>query len=393
MRGAFSARTSWDLGESGLSGAIRGARENGLELLDLTISNPTVCGFRYEAQGILEALQRAEAMVYDPDPRGMGVAREAVAAYYADAGAEVSPAACLLTTSTSEAYSFLFRLLCDAGDEVLVAQPSYPLFDFLAGLDDVKLESYPLFYDYGWWIDFAELERKIGPRTRAVLVVHPNNPTGHATSGGEREKLQELCVRHGLALIVDEVFLDYGLAGRVESFAAGDHPCLTFVVSGLSKVAALPQMKVGWMVCFGPERMVRGALERLEVIADTFLSMNAPAQLALPEWLAGRKGIQGQILERVRENLTCLDLQRTISLVPVEAGWSAVLRAPQSSGGDRLAEILVNETGVVVHPGSFYGMSEGNRMVVSLIGDAERFREGIARIERWCESTELTRRG
>jgi alanine-synthesizing transaminase len=380
------------LGESGLSGAIRSARANGLELFDLTISNPTVCGFRYEVQGILGALQRAEAMVYDPDPRGMWVAREAVATYYADAGVEVSPAECLLTTSTSEAYSFLFRLLCDAGDEVLVAQPSYPLFDFLAGLDDVRLESYPLFYDYGWWIDFAELERKIGPRTRAVLVVHPNNPTGHATSRRERERLQELCVRHGLALIVDEVFLDYGLAGRVESFAGGEHPCLTFVVSGLSKVAALPQMKVGWMGCFGPESMVRGALERLEVIADTFLSMNAPAQLALPEWLAGRKGIQGQILERVRENLTCLDLGRTISLVPVEAGWSVVLRVPQSLGGAGLAEILVNETGVVVHPGSFYGMSEGNRIVVSLIGDAERFREGIAKIERWCESTKLTGR-
>jgi alanine-synthesizing transaminase len=339
---------------------------------------------------ILGALQLAEGMIYDPDPRGLRVAREAVAAYYADAGAEVSPAHCVLTTSTSEGYSFLFRLLCDAGDEVLVAQPSYPLFDFLAGLDDVRLESYPLFHDFGWWIDFAELERKIGPRTRAILVVHPNNPTGHATSRKERELLQELCARHGLALIVDEVFLDYGLEGKIESFAGGEHPCLTFVVSGLSKVAALPQMKVGWIACFGPESLVRGALERLEVIADTFLSMNAPVQLALGEWLSGRKSIQGQILGRMRENLAVLEEAGEPSVIPVEAGWSTVLRVPQSVGGTGLAESLVEEAGVIVHPGSFYGMGEGNRLVVSLIGDAARFRNGICKIKEWCESRKLT---
>src|SRR5580698_2667238 len=207
----FSARTGWDVGESGFAAAIREARAVGRELVDLTVSNPTVCGFEYDAEKILGALGDVRAMTYDPDPRGMRSAREAVAGYYGDHGAGVDPDAGVLTTRTGGGYGFLFRLLCDAGDEVLVAQPSYPLFDFLAELEDVRLKAYPLFYDFGWWIDFAELERSITPRTRAVIVVHPNNPTGHATGAAERVRLEEICARQGLALIVDEVFLDYPL--------------------------------------------------------------------------------------------------------------------------------------------------------------------------------------
>ncbi len=192
-----------------------------------------MCGFEYDAETILRPLADVRALTYDPDPRGMRSAREAVAGYYRDHGADVDPDAVVLTTSTSEGYGYLFRLLCDAGDEVLVAQPSYPLFDFLADLEDVRLRVYPLFYDQGWWIDFAELERRIEPRTKAIVVVHPNNPTGHATGIPERQKLEELCVRHGLALIVDEVFLDYPLGeGGLRSFAVGPHPVLTFCLSG-----------------------------------------------------------------------------------------------------------------------------------------------------------------
>ncbi len=195
-------------------------------------------------------------MTYDPDPRGMRSAREAVAGYYADHGADIDPDSVVMTTSTSEGYGYLFRLLCGAGDEVLVAQPSYPLFDFLADLEDVRLRPYPLFYDYGWWIDFAELERRIGPRTRAIVVVHPNNPTGHTTGAEERARLEEICARHGLVLIVDEVFLDYPLreGETLTSFAVGPHPVLTFCLSGMSKIAGLPQMKAGWIVGLGPER-------------------------------------------------------------------------------------------------------------------------------------------
>ncbi|HYS44534.1 MAG TPA: pyridoxal phosphate-dependent aminotransferase, partial [Geobacteraceae bacterium] len=285
----------------------------------------------------------------------------------------------------SEGYGYLFRLLCDAGDEVLVAQPSYPLFDFLADLEDVRLRTYPLFYEHGgddgWWIDFAELERRIGPRTKAIVVVHPNNPTGHATGAAERERLQEICLRHGLALIVDEVFLDYPLGedARLMSFAVGPHPVLTFCLSGMSKVAGLPQMKVAWIVGLGPEGLQREAMGRLEVIADTFLSMNAPVQGTLPSWLAGRKGIQGQILARVRGNLR-VAMESGVEVLRVEAGWSAILRLPQMGRDGDIAEMLLRDVGVVVHPGSFYGIAESGRVVVSLLGVEQDFVEGLERI-------------
>ena len=381
----FSRRTAWDTSESDLTRAIRERRAAGLELFDLTVSNPTVCGFNFDSTSILAALNRPAALTYDPNPRGLLVAREAVAVYYRDHGAVVDPESLLLTTSTSEAYSFLFRLLCDPGDEVLAAQPSYPLFDFLAELDDVQLAAYPLFYDFGWWIDFAELERRITPRTRALLVVHPNNPTGHITRRAERERLEELCLRRGLALIVDEVFLDYSLGHAIESFASGPHPCLTFVLSGLSKIAALPQMKVAWLIAaFGPENELSETLKRLEIIADTFLSMNAPAQHALPMWLAGREGIRRQIIARVRDNLQVLGTP-PLEVLPVEAGWSAVLRLPQRVGSLTIAETLVRETGVVVHPGSFYGLPGLHQIVVSLISRSGTFFQGMEKLKRWCE--------
>lgn len=387
MEPKFSTRTRWDLGESDLARVVREERARGRELVDLTISNPTQCGFTYDADAILGALTDAAAMTYEPDARGLRSAREAVAAYYAGHGAEIDPDACVLTTSTSEAYSFLFCLLCDAGDEVLVAQPSYPLFDFIAELDHVVLRPYPLFYDFGWWIDFAELERRIGPRTRAILLVHPNNPTGHATSAGERAQLEELCARHGLALVVDEVFLDYGLREPVRSFATEARACLTFIVSGLSKVAALPQMKVGWLVCLGPATARQEAQARLEVIADTFLSLNAPAQHALPAWLRGRKAVTRQILSRVRENVAQVQSTDGLGLLPVAAGWSGILHLARS---DEIATVLVREAGVITHPGLFYGIAASNLIVVSLIVDAGAFAAGMQKLKLWSESRELT---
>jgi alanine-synthesizing transaminase len=387
MGSRFSQRTGWDVGESGLAAALRDARASGRRVYDLTVSNPTVCGFSYDAEWVVGGLGDERALVYDPDPCGMRSAREAVVEYYAGHGAGVDVDSLVMTTSTSEGYGYLFRLLCDAGDEVLVAQPSYPLFDFLADLEDVRLMPYPLFYDYGWWIDFAELERRIGPRTRAIAVVHPNNPTGHATRAAERVKLEEICARHGLALIVDEVFLDYPVeigGEELASFAVGPHPVLTFVLSGISKIAALPQMKVGWIVALGPEEVRAEALGRLEVIADTFLSMNAPVQLALPSWMAGRRGIQGQILERVVRNLA-LAKAAGLEVLLVEAGWSAILRIPQLGGGEGggLVERLLRETGVVVHPGRFYGMAEDGRVVVSLLGLEGEFAEGVRVLSEW----------
>jgi alanine-synthesizing transaminase len=373
----FSSRTGWDLRESAFAESIRRAKAEGRELVDLTVSNPTVCGFAYDRDAVLAPLWDPRALTYDPDPKGMLSAREAVAAYYADHGAHVGPDALVLTTSTSEAYGYLFRLLCDAGDEVLVAQPSYPLFDFLADLEDVRLRPYPLFYDYGWWIDFAELERRITPRTRAIVLVHPNNPTGHATGSEERARLEEICSRHGLALIVDEVFLDYAFGNQpLESFACGPHPVLTFVLSGMSKIAGLPQMKVGWIAAFGPGVEREAALARLEVIADTFLSMNAPAQFALPSWLQNRSHIQQQILERTRANLGAISAN-ALNVLRIDAGWSAVIRLPRIG---ITAEGLLEDDAVVVHPGSFYGMSEPERVVVSLIVTLKAFALGTERI-------------
>lgn len=310
-------------------------------------------------------------------------AREAVCHYYARHGATVSPECVFLTTSTSEAYSWVFRLLCDAGDEVLIAQPSYPLFDFLAQLEDVRLRPYPLFYDHGWQTDLAGLHERIIDRTKAIALVHPNNPTGHWTH--ERRELEALCAERGLALIVDEVFLDYPLdetAGR--SFATGGHPALTFVLSGISKIAALPQMKAAWIAAAGPERELHPALARLEVIADTFLSMNAPVQCALETWLRGAGAIQNQIRQRTRANLNALDRFLAgcpaVTRLDVEAGWYAVLRVPVLGRDEDLAVRLVEELGVSVHPGYFFGFSGEGWLVVSLLTPEVDFRTGIEHI-------------
>jgi alanine-synthesizing transaminase len=356
-----------------------------LPILDLTASNPTQCGFAYGESGILAALGDRRALVYDPEPRGMLRAREAVSRYYAARGADVGAEQIFLTTSTSEAYSWVFRLLCDAGDEVLIAQPSYPLFDFLAQIEDVRLVPYPLVYDHGWQIDFAGLREQITARTRAIGLVHPNNPTGHFTKAEERRNLERICAEFGLALIVDEVFLDYAMAGHeARSFASDPHACLTFVLSGISKIAALPQMKAAWIAGFGPAGQLKIALERLEVIADTFLSMNAPVQCALPTWLAGCGGIQEQIRARTQVNLRSLD--QTLLRVPavtrleVEAGWYAVLRVPALGSDEDLAVRLVEERGVTVHPGYFFGFGGDGWLAVSLLGDEEEFRRGVGEI-------------
>jgi len=363
--------------ESTLARAHRERVQAGQPVADLTASNPTRCGFAYDA-ATLAALTDARALDYDPQPRGLPAAREAVSAYYAAHDAEVSPEQAVLTTSTSEAYSFLFRLLCDAGNEILVPQPGYPLFDFLAGLDDVRLKAAPLVYDYGWQMEPEGFRLAITERTRAIVLVHPNNPTGHFTKPWEARELAQICRENSLALIVDEVFLDYAFEGKARSFAQGLEDVPVFVVSGLSKIAGLPQMKAAWIVAAGPERAA--ALERLEVIADTFLSMNAPVQWALGKWLAGRETIQWQIRARVAANLAELDRQlagqETVRRLEVEGGWYAVLRIPAVQPDEQTVMELL-ERGVWVHPGYFFGMEESGWLVVSLLGDAQEFLTGV----------------
>ena len=373
----FSRRTDWNTEESELAGARRLRAQAGLPIADLTASNPTRCGFDYD-RDLLAALSNSEALDYDPQPRGSLRGREAVGAYYAEHGASVGPEQIVLTTSTSEAYSYLFRLLCDPRSEILAPQPGYPLFDFLAVLDDVRLKAAPLIYDQGWQIDPEGFRGAITAETRAILVVHPNNPTGHFTKPWEAEELARLCREFDLSLIVDEVFLDYGFCGSGRSFALGLDGVPVFVVSGLSKIAGLPQMKVAWIVATGPAK--GPALDRLEVIADTFLSMNAPVQCALPKWLEGRAAIQEQIRARVTTNLAELDRQLDrmpmIGRLEVEGGWYAVLRIPALRPDEETALALL-ERGVWVYPGYFFGMSESGWLVVSLLGPEGEFSTGV----------------
>ena len=373
----FSSRTNWNTEESELARAHRLRREAGLPIADLTASNPTRCGFAYP-DNLLAALVDHAALDYDPQPRGSLRARQAVCDYYASHHVALDPAQIVLTTSTSEAYSFLFRLLCDPGSEILIPQPGYPLFDFLASLDDVRLRPAPLVYDHGWQIDFSSLRRNLTPVTRAIVLVHPNNPTGHFTKPWEAAELASLCREFDLALIVDEVFLDYALDGSPWSFAAGLDGVSLFVVSGLSKIAGLPQMKAAWIVASGPERTQ--ALDRLEVIADTFLSMNAPVQCALPAWLASRSCIQDQIVARVRANLAELDRQLTrlpsVQRLKAEGGWYAVLRIPALQL-DELTVLELLERGVWLHPGYFFGMPDSGWLIVSLLTPEPEFCSGV----------------
>jgi aspartate/methionine/tyrosine aminotransferase len=384
----FSRRTGWNTEESDLARAHRLRVAAGQPVADLTASNPTRCGFEYDP-ALLAALSDPTALDYDPQPRGSIRGREAVCRYYADHGVAVRPEQIVLNTSTSEAYSFLFRLLCDPGTEIIAPLPGYPLFDFLAVLDDVGLKQAPLVYDHGWQIEPEGFRQAITDRTRAIVLVHPNNPTGHFTKEWEAEELGRLCREFDLSLIVDEVFLDYGSAGGERSFAAGLEGVPVFVVSGLSKIAGLPQMKAAWIVAVGPE--AGEALERLEVIADTFLSMNAPVQCALPNWLGGRGGIQRQIRERVAGNLAELDrqleLSAGVSRLEVEGGWYATLRIPALKPDEETVLELL-ERGVWVQPGGFFGMGASGWLVLSLLTPVNEFITGVTRLIDYLVTTQ-----
>src|SRR4029077_19491871 len=337
----FAERTNWNLAGNRLSEALARHRAGGKRLFDLTASNPTECGFAYDSEMILAALQNPAALRYEPNPKGLGSARLAVKQYYFARGATISTEDIVLTTSTSEAYSFVFRLLCNPGDELLIPAPSYPLFGFLADIQDVKLVRYPLVYDHGWQIDFHSLQQAITPRTRGVIVVNPNNPTGHFVKEKELAKLNELCAAREMALISDEVFLDFALGDKKPLTFADNAGALTFVMSGLSKIAGLPQMKMAWVIASGPEGVKKQAVDRLEVIADTYLSLDAPVQLAAPVFLEQRDGFQKQVMARVRKNLAELDRQLAAQSACVrlelEGGWYAVLRVPVVQTDEELA--------------------------------------------------------
>jgi len=380
----FSDRSHWNLEENRLSRTLGELRASGQTIFDLTRSNPTDCGFSYDEQGIQRALSQPAALRYQPDPRGIKSAREAVSAYYRQQQVHLPADDLILTSGTSEAYSFIFRLLCNPGDEVLIPAPGYPLFDFLADLCDVKLVRYPLLYDHGWQIDLSTLAAASSSRTKALIVVHPNNPTGHYASPAEQSKLADFCVQRRLALIADEVFLDFSLNNsRAQSFVSVNK-LLVFTLSGLSKICGLPQIKLAWIAVSGPSGDKAQALARLEVIADAYLSVGTPVQLAVPELLPTRAGFQAQVIARVQANLRELDAQLSrqsaCNHLLCEGGWAAVLRVPATQSDEDQAITLLSEQRVSVHPGHFYDFAQPGHLIVSLIVREGEFAEGIRRV-------------
>ena len=371
----FSSRLHWQAAVNPIARALARRQQS---YLDLTQSNPTQAGIEYPAD-ILSGFGDAGMLQYEPRAFGLPSAREQVAALHGvDAGRVV------LTASSSEAYAWLFKLLADPGDEVLAPRPSYPLFEYLAALESVRVVHYPLHYDHGWLIDCATLEERITARTRAVIVVNPNNPTGSYLKRDEVDRLAEICGRHGLALISDEVFSDYAItedARRVSSLV-GELRVPTFCLNGLSKMAGLPQMKLGWMVVGGPG--TADALEGLEWIADTYLSVGAPVQFALPALLRARVTVQSQIRERLMRNLAALrlalDRAPAISLWAPEGGWYATLQVPRVRSEEQWVLELLEKHGVLVQPGHFYDFEREAFLVVSLLTEPGVFDEGVARV-------------
>lgn len=379
----LSSRLPHGFEPNALSATLARLRREGREVLDLTVSNPTRCGFTYPETEIRAALSTPAVLAYDPDPMGSRAAREAVAAHH---GHGLRAEDLLLAASTSEGYGLLFKLLGDPGDEILVPSPSYPLFEWLARLEGLHARPVPSYFHDRWHLDLGALEAAVGPRTRAVVVVNPNNPTGHFLSKAEWDGLAALCARRGLALLVDEVFADYALEAPTDRLPTAledaGPPCPVFLLSGLSKVAALPQLKLGWIA-------VRGAgaeahLEALAFLADQYLSVSAPVQAAAPALLALAPAIRSQVRARLSANLAGLDAALArhprLTRLPVEGGWSVLLRRPAVDADEACALRLLEQAKVLTHPGSFFDLPGDGHLVLSLLTPELDFREGLDRI-------------
>lgn len=375
----FSSRTGWRDEPNRVTREVTSALSSGRSLIDLTRSNPTAAGLPYP-DDLLAALGSPDSLRYEPEALGMPGARAALAAWLSERGQPATAARTVLTASSSESYSHLLHLLADPGDEVLVPSPSYPLFGFLADLAGVTLRPYPLRYDGAWHVDLDALTAAIGERTRAIIVVSPNNPTGSCLQASEARALREIGAARGLALISDEVFFDYPLGPRRGVTLAGPSPCLTFVLGGLSKLAALPQVKLGWILVEGPDAEVAPALSRLELIADTFLSVGTPVQRALPALLRASAPVAEAIRQRTARNLAHLRAalrDAPASVLDVEGGWCAVVQLPATRGEEEWVLALLAR-GVLVHPGHFFDFAREPFAVVSLLPEPGEFAAGVA---------------
>lgn len=377
----FSRRTEHETEPNVLARALTERRQAGLPVFDLTQSNPTVTDLPYEREGLLKALSDPRALRYEARSFGLESARAAVQQLQRAAGFQVPLEHILLTASTSEAYSYLFKLLCDPGDEVLIPEPSYPLFAHLAMLENVRTASYALRYDGAWHIDFDSFERALGPEARAIVVVSPNNPTGSFLKHDELARLASF----GLPIISDEVFSSFALAAdpRRARSALETDAVLVFALGGLSKLAALPQLKLAWLCAAGPRAVLSNALGRLELIADTFLSPGTPVQLALPQILSARAPVERALNARIQQNYALLTASlRGTAATPLflEGGWYATVRLPALLSETAWVLTLLREAGVLTQPGWFYDFDGGTQLVLSLICDESEFAFGVARI-------------
>ena len=384
MQRHFSRRLAWTTAENALARAEAAARTAGRRLLDLTVSNPTQVGLCYPNQEIARAFADAAAIPYQPAPFGLSSARAAVVADYARRGVEVDVNQVVLTASSSESYALLFKLLGDPGQSVLCPEPSYPLFEYLARLEGLRPQPYRLRFDGHWHIDFASLDLA---DAAAIILVSPNNPTGSFVSDDDFDRLAQLAAEHGLAMIVDEVFADFPFSpanGAITAVAGRPSPALVFSLGGLSKSCGLAHLKLGWMVATGPTVVVSDALARLELIADTYLSVGTPVQLALPGLLQAGAAIRRQIIERLQHNrralLGALGTDSPCTLLPAEAGWCAILRVPEIMSDEAWASTLLEQDGVLLQPGYFFDLAMGATLVLSLIVQEQVFAEGVARL-------------
>lgn len=385
----FSSRVPHDARRNRLTVALDARRAAGLPVIDLTLSNPTRAGFVYPP-GLLEPLAQAAALVYDPYPFGLSSAREAVSLEFARRGARVKSDRAVLTASTSEAYSLLFKLLCNPGDIVLAPRPSYPLIEYLADLDGVRLEHYRLEFQGRWAIDIDSVEARLSSETservKAVILVSPNNPTGSVADRAEIAAMASMACRHEMAVISDEVFADYPRDGRMCPSAAAGHDALTFVLGGLSKSIGLPQAKLGWIGVDGPTTMVAEAMERLETICDAYLSVSTPVQIAAPHLLKAGASLRLQIHDRIRQNIVVLERMAAASpactVLPAEGGWYAVVQVPAITSEEAFAVQLLERTGALVHPGYFFDFEREAFIVISLLPEPERFEAGLQALFR-----------
>ncbi len=382
----FASRTHWKLVPNPLSLLKNKLESQGIPILDLTESNPTRCEFSYLNGMLLRAFADPRIFNYEPSPHGLEGTRQAIAAYYQERRLRVAPKQIFLTASTSEAYSFLFRLLLNPGERILIPRPSYPLFDFLGQINDVLLDPYPLTFEGQWKIDLSCLQKSWRPETRAVIFVHPNNPTGSFVKQSDLTEVIPFAKEKNLAFISDEVFSPFTFSSdkqRVKSFAEIPD-VLTFTLEGISKTLGLPQMKLAWIVVNGPEALVKEASARLEMILDTFLSVGTPVQYALPLWLAEQKEIHQEISDRLIKNLSCLrktlESFPTMTLLEPEGGWYAILRIPRTQSEEAWCLEILEKDHILVHPGYFFDFEEEAYLVLSLLPPAALFENGIERM-------------